>query len=143
MKKSKAGAIPKSFKREEVSGEKIKIENIPFHKPKRKPEEQKPKREIKLADLRKALEESLQIKEEPEGFKERSNEISVKVEEKKAEKKMPEAIIKEEIPVSSNKELQDRIEREKLEDKVIEDTQISESPQTRRKSIKPGETIKL
>lgn len=125
--------------------EAVKIENVSFHNPKNRQDEQKkekPKRkEINLADLRKALEESLE------------NKKSLKPEDKQEEEFVADDIAEKQSE-SSEEELQERVEQEKESDKVSgEDAQ--EGPKElpslvppvkddgEKRVINPGETIKL
>jgi CxxC-x17-CxxC domain-containing protein len=126
----------------------VKVEKVSFNAS-RKPAEPrnekpavKPKRkEINLADLRQALEESLKNKSkpapEPKGIPEESMMITQEVPKTKKE--------------SPKEELQDRIEEEKGEDLaeeepdglVIPKKEEKPVPPAAKKVIKPGETIKL
>ena len=131
------------------------IESVSFHNP--KPDksqghfdgnQEKPKRkEINLAELRKALEESLGKKEQSisqddrdEGDKEQPEQSPKSVELKIPDNK----------PVkSSEEELKERIEQEKGEDKIEDSSSQEErnvpgnSELPKKKVIKPGETVKL
>jgi len=125
LKKMKQESEPKEQnQKNSFFGEEVKIQDIPFHTPKNKNEHQEhPKRkEINLSELRKALEESL---------------------EKKEEKPAPTP------KISPAKELQDRIQEEVEEDKLqkeeIEEKDGKNEPEENGKKglIKPGQTVKL
>jgi len=118
--------------------EELKIENVSFHNSKisshiiEKTEghrQDKPhRREINLSELKKALEESLENKDELDNKKEIGKiQKNSELINKKSE--------------SSKKELQDRIESEREMDKFKDDSEgiIEEN----KKVIKPGEKIKL
>ena len=144
LKKIKAGENPepaKIFPVVDQVVEKVKIENVSFHNPKNKPEEQKevrekPKRkEINLLELRKTLEASFKHEEE---FEEESND----------------EVINTPTIKSSDQELRERVKKEKEEDKFEKDNapflsgenQVPVLPKksdNTKKQIKPGETIKF
>lgn len=100
--------------------ERAKIENVSFNTPRQKQADQKKskqdahRKEINLADLKKALEESLSKKEEEPAEEE--------------QKRTPE---------SAQAELESRREQEKYEDKIVEDDKSQKKP------LKPGESVKL
>ncbi len=98
----------------------FKIESVPFHTPKKRsePEKAKPKRkEINLSELRKALEESLQLKE-------KDNEPEEEPEEK------------EDLPMKVEKQETHIIPAEKREEDKKDNT-------SKKGVIKPGETVKF
>jgi len=127
----------KSFNNEHAL-EKTKIENIFFHNPKKPSEEKPKKKEINLLELRKALEDSFQNKPV-----QNPPLPDIGVAEKKNIEELPPDIPDKSVVSDSERELQDRIEQEKFEDKILEETYISESPPSEKKPIKPGETVKL
>jgi CxxC-x17-CxxC domain-containing protein len=126
------------------AAENWKVENISFHNPKNKPEDRKkdrPKRkEIDLAELRKALEESLEKKGEIENPHPENDENADEPFENTAAGK----------PSQNQNELQKKIEQEKELDKMTEEENAVEPgplPENKaiedKKIIKPGETVKL
>ena len=104
------------------------IENIPFRNPKKRAEAKPKRKEINLAELRKALDESLSAPAES-----------------------LEEIVKE--AASPKNELEKRIDEEKYEDKSVEIGKpvapigpiqpVEPAKNNKKKQIKPGETVKL
>jgi CxxC-x17-CxxC domain-containing protein len=146
------GPVARNFSGAEFPDlEEVKIENVPFHNPKKNQEDKKffnagqdrPKRkEINLSELRKALEASLEKEEKP-----REEEIEDISEPKKVDEK----------PAKPQNELQERIEGEKEMDEAQSLLAKAGEPEKKseqkvlpppkkgadKKIIKPGETIKF
>lgn len=132
--------LPNSHKEQyrSLDGLMKNVERVSFA-PRKKEEERlsghpKQRKEINLADLKKALEESLEKRDDKIKIGDEQNQP------KKSEKLEPE-VFDDAPPKSSEKELKERIEEEKLEDKserVEKPVKISN-----KKPIKPGETVKL
>ncbi len=143
--------------REELSVNEAKIGNISFHRPRNKQEENKkehPRRkEIDLVELRKALEESLGKKpaSKPSGINDADNSGHQETSrEKNNGQKNDISSISSDLEKAADKELAERIEEEKLSDKIVEkenDKNNGFLPKNKtedeKKIIKPGETIKL
>ena len=132
------GPSPSSRK---ASEREEKIETISFSSSNRrqsehkKPEKQIKRREVNLSELRHALEESLEIKKEPEKDREVADKNVGGLEDK----------VK-----SSKEELAERIEEEKYEDETMVVGNPAESqktnvvePKNKKEIIKPGETVKF
>lgn len=118
--------------------EDVKIENVAFNASRKKQSTSalppnasagRSKREINLADLKKALEESLEKKSDKPT---KSSAPQSQVSQNK------EGIEPEKNPEILKQELERRREQEKYEDKITE-----ESVAPNRKPLKPGETAKL
>jgi hypothetical protein len=114
------------------------IENIPFRNPKKRAEAKPKRKEINLAELRKALDESLEKKE------------------KREEMESAPAESVEEVVKGISKpqdELEARVVEEKYEDKSVEIGKpevpigpaqpVKPAKNNKKKQIKPGETVKL
>jgi len=136
-----------------------KIENVSFHNPKRRPEDQrqpkddlKPKRkEINLSELRKALEESLATKSAKD-----SSDVDSDEDEPDEKIAQPAVVVPDTKELSPENveleepktELQERIEEEKEMDKFTPEDESSNTVEKKpteptKKSLKPGETVKL
>ena len=124
----------------EQENKSVRIENVSFHNLKRKQEDQKhdtiqrvPRRkEINLSELKKALEESLSIKDESEKVEKSGEKVVDKPKNSEKESKST-------IESASTKSSGDAKEEKKSETPKV----LQKGKKEERKPIKPGETVKF